>query len=262
VYHDYNVDEHSLLVVEAVDQLYQATAMSEQFRRRVLVNLFRPHLLRLACLFHDLGKSRGAAGHSQRGALMVPLAGERLGLPPADIRTLIFLVEEHLTLSKVSQRRDVGDPALLNSLAAKCVTRERLDLLYLLTYCDASSVGHGSYPLWKDALLTELYTAIRYRLPERESLEPAAVANAELPGEESPEPCRSTWAGTRLIRWRRSCGAGRRQSGQSAGPRALPSRAAAVSGGSQPGRGRVPSGDAQAHARFRERYDCDGARRR
>jgi copper oxidase (laccase) domain-containing protein len=31
----------------------------------LLEMLPRPHILRLACLFHDLGKSRGAAGHSE-----------------------------------------------------------------------------------------------------------------------------------------------------------------------------------------------------
>ena len=70
---------------------------------------------------------------------------------------LYFLVQEHLTLSKTSQRLDTRDPNLLKELAAKIETKERLDLLYLLTYCDAHSVGHGAFPLWKDALLTELY---------------------------------------------------------------------------------------------------------
>ena len=160
VFHDYTVDEHTLFVVEAVDRLYKSVENHDQFRRQVLETLPRPQMLRLACLFHDLGKSRGAAGHSERGALMLPQIGERLGLDPADVRLLIFLVQEHLTLSKVSQQRDPNEGGLLKSLAAKIGSKERLDLLYLLTYCDSISVGHGSYPLWKDALLAELYKGI------------------------------------------------------------------------------------------------------
>ncbi len=99
VFHDFTVDEHTLCVVEAGDRLYQSIESFDQFRRRILESLPRPQLLRLACLFHDLGKSRGAPGHSERGALMMPLIGERLGLSEADVRTLIFLVQEHLTLS-------------------------------------------------------------------------------------------------------------------------------------------------------------------
>jgi [protein-PII] uridylyltransferase len=172
--HDYTVDEHTLLAVEAVDDLYRSAELGDQFRLHVLECLPRPLLLRLACLFHDLGKSRGAAGHSQRGALMIPGVGERLGLSAADERTLIFLVQEHLLLSKVSQRRDPGEGELLRGLAEKIATKERLDLLYLLSYCDARAVGHGAYPAWKDALLTELYRGILARLPQ-------AAAPAETP---------------------------------------------------------------------------------
>jgi [protein-PII] uridylyltransferase len=164
-YHDFSVDEHTNCVVEAMDRLYQSIETNDQFRRRILETLARPHVLRLACLFHDLGKSRGNAGHSERGALMVPRIGERLGLSASQIRTLIFLVQEHLTLSKVSQRRDPGEGGLLTELAKRIETKERLDLLFLLTYCDSISVGHASYPHWKDALLSELYTGIVQRLP-------------------------------------------------------------------------------------------------
>src|SRR5207253_2453158 len=132
VFHDFTVDEHTLCVVEAMDRLYLSVESFDQFRRRILESLPRPQLLRLACLFHDLGKSRGAPGHSESGAVMMPLIGERLGLNEADVRALIFLVQEHLTLSKVSQRRDTGEGALLKDLAEKIGTKERLDLLFLL----------------------------------------------------------------------------------------------------------------------------------
>ncbi len=163
-YHDFSVDEHTICVVEAADRLYQSVEPGDQFRRRILETLARPHVLRLACLFHDLGKSRGNAGHSERGALMVPRIGERLGLSAATIRTLIFLVQDHLTLSKVSQRRDPGEGGLLTELAKKIETQDHLDLLFLLTYCDSISVGHASYPHWKDALLSELYIGVSQRL--------------------------------------------------------------------------------------------------
>ena len=177
-YHDFSVDEHTICVVEAMDRLYQSVETNDAFRRRILETLGRPHLLRLACLFHDLGKSRGNAGHSERGALMVPRIGERLGLSASQIRTLIFLVQEHLTLSKVSQRRDPGEGGLLTELAKQIETKERLDLLLLLTYCDSISVGHASYPHWKDALLSELYTGIAQRLPAPPATDAAAATDS------------------------------------------------------------------------------------
>jgi [protein-PII] uridylyltransferase len=80
-----------------------------------------------------------------------------LGLGEAETRTLIFLVEQHLSLSKVSNRRDTGDGSLLKEMAEKIQTRARLDLLYLLTCADSTAVGQGSFPMWKDELLGELY---------------------------------------------------------------------------------------------------------
>src|SRR5579862_711806 len=197
-YHDFTVDEHTLLVVRAVDDLYLSFEKHDQFRRRILDTLPRAHLLRLACLFHDLGKSRGAAGHSERGAVMLPAIGERLGLSDSTVRMLIFLVQEHLLLSRISQRRDTGDVALLKELATKIATKERLDLLFLLTYCDSISVGQGAFPLWKDALLSELYKDIlRFIDPSRSS---AIFVLSSLEGADAPAGERSLLE-ERLRRW-------------------------------------------------------------
>jgi [protein-PII] uridylyltransferase len=114
---------------------------------------------------------------------MMPRIGERLGLIAADVRMLIFLVQEHLTLSKVSQRRDPGEGGLLKNLAEKIGSKEKLDLLYLLTYCDSISVGQGSFPLWKDALLAELYLGIAQQIstPEHKGGTSILMANVGIP---------------------------------------------------------------------------------
>jgi [protein-PII] uridylyltransferase len=157
IFHDYAVDEHTLFLFHYVDLLYATGDRVQRFRRGILERLGRPEILRLACLFHDLGKSRGGAGHSKRGAVMVPQICERLGINQADTRTLIFLVEFHLLLSRTSLRRDTSDVQMIKDLAQKIGSREKLDLLYLLTWADSSAVGSGSFTQWKDELLTELY---------------------------------------------------------------------------------------------------------
>ncbi|MGD0089745.1 MAG: hypothetical protein ABSE73_07480, partial [Planctomycetota bacterium] len=74
---------------------------------------------------------------------------------------------------------------LLEALANNIGTKERLDLLYLLTYCDSASVGHGSFPAWKDALLEELYLDILAKLPAGAPASPPAVgAPASSPASE------------------------------------------------------------------------------
>ena len=169
VFHDFTVDEHTLFAVEYVDQLGLSSAREDRLRREALDRLDNPELLRLAILFHDLGKSRGGAGHSKRGALMIPGLAERLGLTQKQTRTLIFLVEEHLLLSRVSNRRDIGEEGLIAELAGKIKTRERLDLLYLMTCADSTAVGQGAFPKWKDELLGELYTRLNSVLTHDEA---------------------------------------------------------------------------------------------
>ena len=180
ILHDFTVDEHTLFAVEQVDRLLASNEPADRVRHAALERLKGLELLRLAVLCHDLGKSRGGAGHSQRGMLMVPPLAERLGLPEADTRTLIFLVEHHLLLSRISTRRDTGEGGLLDELAAKIGTRERLDLLYLLTCADSAAVGQGSFPAWKDELVSELYLRLDQRLVgERVAAAPAPAGLAE-----------------------------------------------------------------------------------
>ena len=167
-FHDFTVDEHTLFAIEYLDG---AASRAENgpagLRREVLGRLADLELLRLAVLLHDLGKSRGGPGHSRRGAEMVPAVAERLGLGETETRTLMFLVEHHLLLSRAGFRRDTGDEELLADLARMISAGERLDLLYLLTCADAASVGQASLAHWKDEVLAELYRALAARLEGR-----------------------------------------------------------------------------------------------
>ncbi len=182
IFHDYAVDEHTLFLFDFVDRLYASGDSQQRFRRGILERLGRAEILRLACLFHDLGKSRGGAGHSKRGAIMVPQICERLGISQTDTRTLIFLVEFHLLLSRTSLRRDTGDDQMIADLAQKIGTHERLDLLYLLTWADSSAVGSGSFTQWKDELLTELYMRLYEQMSRAQGSPSAAPSqtSAEL----------------------------------------------------------------------------------
>src|SRR5690606_10451691 len=78
---------------------------------------------------------------------------KRMGLPPGERAILRYLVEDHLTLSWASQRRDLTDPAVIEEIARRVQTTERLDLLALLTWVDIASVAPGMMTDWKGRLL-------------------------------------------------------------------------------------------------------------
>ncbi|MCL5885409.1 MAG: [protein-PII] uridylyltransferase, partial [Deltaproteobacteria bacterium] len=158
IYHVYTVDVHSIIAAGVLPGLEAAatlTAEEEEFLR-IYRSLPRPDLLNLAILLHDIGKGRGH-GHSRIGAEIVAQISRRMGLGPRETDDLVFLVEQHLLMANVSQRRDLHDLDLILWFTDIVGTIQRLDLLYLLTYADLRAVGPDVWTQWKAMLLAELY---------------------------------------------------------------------------------------------------------
>jgi [protein-PII] uridylyltransferase len=158
IYHVYTADIHSIRcasVLARIAAAYQRTPEEEDFLR-IYNKVSDPSLLNLAILFHDIGKGKGH-GHSKIGAEIVARIGARWGLKDEEISDLVFLVEQHLLMAHVSQRRDLHDIEMILSFTETVGTATRLDLLYLLTYADMREVGPEVWTQWKAMLLGELY---------------------------------------------------------------------------------------------------------
>jgi [protein-PII] uridylyltransferase len=156
LYHKYTVDVHTLLALEHFESLDEApTHYAEEFRS-IVAELKRPEILKLGVLLHDIGKGEGQ-GHVLRGAEMTTQILTRMGLPDADVAEVRFLVEQHLTMAHISQRRDLDDEPMLIEFARHVRDIERLKMLYLLTYLDIRAVAPEVWTAWKGTLLWELY---------------------------------------------------------------------------------------------------------
>nr|MBA3730913.1 [protein-PII] uridylyltransferase [Gammaproteobacteria bacterium] len=104
----------------------------------------------------------------------------RHGLSEYDARLVAWLVRHHLSMSLTAQRRDISDPAIINSFAEKVGNLARLNYLYLLTVSDIRATNPSLWNSWKGALLMELYVAAR-RVLQRGLDNP--LAREELIGE-------------------------------------------------------------------------------
>ena len=155
-YHRYTADEHTLLTLHFLDELAYTKELPLQELAHLHREMERTHLLRLALLFHDIGKARGPR-HTHKSAAALPEITVRLGLPADEGRVLEFLVSNHMELSHDAERRDIDDPALIERFSDKVGTVEQLQMLYLLTYADINAVAPGIWNEWRGTLIFELY---------------------------------------------------------------------------------------------------------
>lgn len=156
LFHAYTVDEHTYRLVKFIAHYF--SPLNRAFPRcgNIVKNLDKPELLFIAGIFHDIGKGRGG-DHSKLGAADVIEFGEKHGLSSDDTAMISWLVESHLLMSVVAQRRDIYDPEVINDFASTVKSTNHLNLLYALTLADIRATNDNLWNDWKSSLLKELY---------------------------------------------------------------------------------------------------------
>lgn len=160
LYHRYTVDEHTLRTIEVLDELANSKSRQLERYRNILGEVDDAWIVYLGLLFHDIGKGLGG-GHTEKGVAIAGKVCDRLGLDRRDTERIVFLVRHHLTMSHISQRRDLADEKVIRDFAATVGALDRLNMLALLTYADINGVGPAVWNEWKDVLLWELYSRTR-----------------------------------------------------------------------------------------------------
>ena len=158
-YHQYAADEHTLICLEQLDRIWDAQDEPYKHYAPLFQNLEHPGLLYLALLLHDVGKAeyhkRGR--HPEASAALAMRAAKRLRLDAPAAHTLRVVIENHLLMAGVSQRRDLDDAAVIRNFARKIETPEVLNLLTLLTFADSQGTSDKLWNGFKDLLLSSLY---------------------------------------------------------------------------------------------------------
>ncbi|HEY4417365.1 MAG TPA: [protein-PII] uridylyltransferase [Verrucomicrobiae bacterium] len=159
-YHQYAADEHTLVCLEQLDKIWEGGEAPYEHYAPLLQGLERPGLLYLALLLHDVGKAapHDQGKHAEASAQMADRAARRLHLDAASENILRFLVEHHLLLASISQRRDLDDPMVIRVFARQVGTPENLNLLALLTFADSQGTSDKLWNGFKDSLLWQLHS--------------------------------------------------------------------------------------------------------
>jgi [protein-PII] uridylyltransferase len=157
-YHQYAADEHTLMCLEQLDRVWEARNPPYQPYADLFHRVERPCVLYLALLLHDVGKPDAHRNHETvSGELALRVAG-RLGLDGAATHTLTLLIQHHLLMAGVSQRRDLDDPAVIRRFAKQIQNPEALALLTLHTFVDSQATSDKLWNGFKDSLLWSLYS--------------------------------------------------------------------------------------------------------
>ena len=157
--HQYTADEHTLVCIEHLDRIWTATEKPHVKYQDLFRNFDQPFQIYLSLLLHDSGKANPEKKHEEIGARLMNKVGKRFGLSKDVIERMAKVVEHHLLIPVVSQRRDLDDPAVIEEVANTLKSRRLLSLLTVHTFCDSMGTSSSLWNEFKDMLLWQLYHA-------------------------------------------------------------------------------------------------------
>lgn len=156
VLHTHTVDFHSIRTIGMLRGL--KGSMHEIFSRVKDLDT-----LHLGAFLHDIGKGSGM-NHSIRGSQIIRMIAPWFGLDAERTDRLVFLVRNHLLLSRIALKRDLTEEKVIHDLARAITDTEMLDMLYLISAADSMATGEGEWNEWKASLLKELYIKLSHTL--------------------------------------------------------------------------------------------------
>ena len=157
LFHVYTVDQHILMVVRNVRRFTMTEHAHEYpFCSQLMANFGQPWLLYVAALFHDIAKGRGG-DHSLLGMADARQFCRDHSLSDDETELVVFLVQNHLSMSHVAQKQDLSDPDVIAAFATSVKDERHLTALYLLTVADIRGTSPKVWNAWKGKLLEDLY---------------------------------------------------------------------------------------------------------
>ncbi len=146
----------------------------------------RPDLLLFAALFHDIGKG-AQEDHSIRGVRLIEPIAQRIGFDAKEIEILKNLVLHHLLLSSTATRRDLDDPATIQSIVSLIPDVNTLELLHALSIADGEATGSAGWSDWKATLVNDLVQRVKRAMAGAEFAQQPEVSAEQMAQAEKGE---------------------------------------------------------------------------
>jgi [protein-PII] uridylyltransferase len=151
-YHQHPVDVHSIKTLKKLQEIH------DPYVKEIYDSLEEKEraLVRLVCLFHDVGKGR-VNDHHLSGEKLFKNLTTSLDFEHNDIQLGALLVRYHNMMSKVASNEDIYSEKVILGFTALLKSELALKMLYVVTYADISAVGDTVYKSSTASLLRQLY---------------------------------------------------------------------------------------------------------
>jgi len=151
-YHSYPVDIHSLQSVKALENINDpfVKELHDSFTSKEKL------LLKLVVLLHDAGKGR-TQNHHDVGVKLFNMFAQNLDFDTDDLETGKRLIKYHTTMSSMAFKEDIHHDNTVFKFINLMQTKQRINMLYVLTYADINGVGNSVYNSYNSKLLKQLY---------------------------------------------------------------------------------------------------------
>jgi [protein-PII] uridylyltransferase len=155
--HRFTVGEHSLRMIEHLEDLSAGGAAESQRFTELLRQCSHFDMLVLSCLLHDAGKLVPGNDHSETSADLAKSVAARLNLAPEKRELLDILVRHHLLLVRTARLHDLKSANVIRKVAERVPSLEALQHLYVFTFVDTSAVGEKNWTSMDFRDLEDLY---------------------------------------------------------------------------------------------------------
>ena len=170
-YHRYTADEHVLRTIRQLDKIFRkATPVSPVYEKELRKN-DDPSLLYLMLLLHDIGKSEGVRGHDVSGVRIAKPVLDRFEIGEEQQEQVLFVIRNHLEMTRIWQRFDLDDPETIRSFAKTIEDTEKLRFLYVHTFCDACGTAPTLWNDYKEMMHRKLYERTLEQLESKDLTE-------------------------------------------------------------------------------------------
>ncbi len=163
-FHRYTADEHTLRCIDFLDEIVSETTSENELMGSLFKRMEDPFALYLALLLHDSGRALNTDDHVDGSMVLADRVCNRLNINGERRKLIMFLVDHHLTFFNFGTKKDTDDPEVIEEFCRMMKTRDRLDALFVFTYCDSKGTNPDGWSGWKALAITTLYNRAKQHM--------------------------------------------------------------------------------------------------